>query len=429
MRPLACLVAALPLVATAAARADVIYPASSTSASAPATTTVLGGDAVAGVPMLPSPDTGWDAALSASGGGGTQGQTGAVGLDGYAAARGDAAFDDGTQVLSGAVATGGSVRVRGGELPLLELEHWAHLDWRGRGAASLLIPRGSFEHQASLGAVPSLFARRDLARGTFGREQLGGAMSASFDLGGSRLDLVEVGFGDARTVEAGAPVHHQTGAHGVVARYCRGRADGPDACLDAITIEMLGVEGGSGAALGVFYPVRVRGLGGHGWYLDAGAGSAGLGTLTSTVDNNPPTIIHTDDLPDLHALVYDLHLAGSVGPLGLDARARREAYLTVDGDLSLESRAEAAAAWRAGPTTVTLRGFAARTTWWTHRTDPGTTGVTGGGALDVAGHDHGVAWDASVAVAQSYYAALTGEPPPALGAQAMLELHRSVRTR
>jgi hypothetical protein len=100
-------------------------------------------------------------------------------------------------------------------------------------------------------------------------------------------------------------------------------------------------------------------------------------------------------------------------------------YLTLDDQLSVEDRVEGSIDLSTDDTNIALRGFAARTTWWTDAQDPGSTALTGGGELAIAREDRGFAWDASLGVARSFYASADGAP--SLGARGTLEIRRSLR--
>ena len=232
----------------------------------------------------------------------------------------------------------------------------------------------------------------------------------------------------AWSAEGGGPTHHQTGAHAVFGRHCHVRsAPAPARCLDIVWFDMLGVEGGASAAIGTLYPVRLRGLGlGGGLYVDLAGGGGGTGTMTISSGDAPAHVIPTADLPDVATGLYDARVHGTVAGADVEARARRRIYLTTDGDLSIEDRAEASVGLSAARTRIALRGFAARTAWWTSKDDPGHAAVTGGGEVALARRAAGLDWDASVGVARSFYATLDGAAAgaPELGARGMLEVRR-----
>ena len=405
----------------------------------PALVMALPADGLDGTPTVPLPSVGdgvdWDAGVGVGGTAGTAERGGEVDVDGYVAAgaRGwlpDALFD-------AAVATGGQVALRAGDEPGLGVDHWARAHWlplfqeRSLPGGDTSMWPLELEHRFELGALPALDGRKDGARTAFGREQLGGTMQGiTWSDAERRVEFVEIGVGWAWSWIEGAALHRQIGWHGMFGRVCGERgADLPEHCVEIVPFQALGVEGGSSAAIVSLQPARITGQHVAGpLYADLSGGVGGTGTIT--VDNGGGDVhtITTDDLPDVSAGTYDVH-AYTVGG-GFDARAHRTLYLTLDGDLAIEDRAEAALAWGAR-TRITLRGFAARTTWWTSKTDPGTAAVTGGGELDVARTDRGLAWDASLGVARSFYATLDGAAAdaPALGARGAIEVHRALRKR
>ncbi len=359
---------------------------------------------------------------------------GEVGADAVAVASGQVGLEGNGGGFAGVAATGGAARMRAGADAALGLTHWAQVGYRwlpdptGRGMGVFPV---TFSHDAVLGALPGLGARRDGVRGATSREQLGVEfIGFQYFWRGHRVDYLRMGFGGAWSTTAGA-VRHQTGAHAEGIAVCWLRAaPRPEACLRFIDIDMLGVEGGSSAAIGAFAPARVTGIPhGGGIYLDAAGGGSFLGTMTVSSGDQPVHTIMTEDLPELATGTYDLRLYRPHGAVAIEARARRDMYVSTGGDLSIEERAEVSLALSGRRTTVTARGFAARTWWWTSKTDPGAVADSGGGELAVARQVGAYALGASVGVARSYYGALDGAAvgAPAMGARGGLELRRSLR--
>jgi hypothetical protein len=406
----------------------------------PALVMALPSDGLDGTPTVPLPYVGdgpdWDADLSAGGEAGTALQGGELGADAYVQA-GDTDRWNG-QIVGYAAATGGSVDLRGGsrDVPRLGGEHWARLVFEPFFATpDSGMPGGGLfsteaEHRLDIGALPALTGRKDGLRGAFGREELGFTTRGLSVYGReTRVDFAEIGFGNAWTWQDGVPLHDQMGFHAVFVRECHERGDElPERCVEVMPFQALGVEGGSSAAIGTVEPVRLGGVHVVGpVYADLSGGFGGTGVISEDTNGQAHTIA-TADLPDIGVGTYDLRAFTADG--GFDARAHRTIYLTLDGDLAVEDRAEAAVAF-GERTRVTLRGFAARTAWWTSKTDPGTAAVTGGGELDVARTDRGLAWNASLGVARSFYATLDGAAAdaPALGARGSLEVRRALRKR
>ncbi|MCE9577500.1 MAG: hypothetical protein K8W52_30405 [Deltaproteobacteria bacterium] len=396
---------------------------------------------VAGRPTVALPDDG-----SADGWDATAVMTGAAGREGDAMSGAGEAGADATAVTSGeerdlhggfagVAAAGASVRGRAGSDAPLGLATWAQVGYRwlpdaqGRGMGVFPV---TFSHDGVIGALPGLGARRDGVRGAYAREQLG-AEFVGFQgfWPGHRADYLRMGFGSAWSTSQDGVVHHQTGAHAEGGAICWLRAaPAPEACLRFFEMDMLGVEGGSSAAIGEFAPARVTGIPvGGGVYLDATGGGAFLGTMTISSSNQPTHTIVTEDLPEMAVGTYDLRLYRPRGPVAIEARARRAMYVSTEGDLSIEDRAELSLAMSGRRTTVTARGFAARTRWWTSKTDPGAMSDSGGGELALAHQRGAYTLGASAGVARSFYGALDGAAvgAPSLGARGTLELRRALR--
>jgi hypothetical protein len=402
----------------------------------PALVMALPADGLDGTPTVPLPYVGpgddWDAGLGAGGEAGTAARGGDVAVDGYVQT-GDTDRWHGT-IVGYAAATGGSIDLRAGDLPRLGAEHWARLSFEPYVAVPDSPAGGLFstelEHRLDIGALPSLFGRKDGPRGAFGREAIGFTTRGVSVYGDeTRVDIVDIGVGNAWTWQDGQPLHDQIGFHGTFVRECHEREGAlPERCVEVVPFQALGVEGGSSAAIVAVQPVRLSGVHLVGpVYADLSAGFGGTGEIDEGTNGSVHTI-PTADLPNIGVGTYDVHLFAAPG--GIDARAHRTIYLTLDGDLAVEDRAEAAIAW-GDETRVTLRGFAARTAWWTSKTDPVSAAVTGGGELDVSRTDRGLAWDASLGVARSFYATLDGAAAdaPSLGARGALEVRRALRPR
>jgi hypothetical protein len=403
----------------------------------------LDSGAVAGRPTIAIPDDGsadgWDATAVIAGAagrddGGAIGSAGELGADAVAISTGHTDLTT-ANGLVGRAAAGASVRGRAGTAAAIGASSWAQLGYRwlpdraGRGLGLLPI---TLSHDGDLGALPGLGARRDRARGGYDREQLGVEfVGLQIFWPGHRIDGMRMGLGGAwSTGGVGAAVRRQTGAHAEGLAYCWLRGPRPDACLRFMAIDMLGVEGGSSAAIGSFAPARISGIPlGGGVYLDATAGGSFLGTMTISSNGRPVHTIMTEDLPDIAAGTYDLRLVRAGGPIALETRARRELYVSTEGDLSLEDRAEVALTMSGSRTSVTARAFAARTRWWSSKTDPGTTSDTGGGELALARRLGGFELDATAGVARTFYGALDGAAvgAPSLGARGTIALRRSLR--
>jgi hypothetical protein len=98
--------------------------------------------------------------------------------------------------------------------------------------------------------------------------------------------------------------------------------------------------------------------------------------------------------------------------------------------MSIEDRVSFTAALPlASHTKVSASGFAARTQWWTSKTDPGSHANTGGAelALDTRLHDFDV--HAGAGLARSFYAVLDGAAAdrPSLGFRSAIDVRHSIR--
>jgi len=280
-----------------------------------------------------------------------------------------------------------------------------------------------------LGAVPALDARRIYHRDAYAGGGAGFLFVLRMTEGGRRAEALEIGMSEAVTIQ-GDTAHRESTMHGTFFRFCRVRDDAaPDRCLTVLGFDGLGVTGGSEAAVGTFWPVTWSGLHvGGDLYADVGAGFGGTGTMTTEQNGEVVDVIETEDLPDVGAGVAYLRLYGTLGTVSLDARAGRDFYLTVDGDLAIDDRATAELSWRRERATYRARGFVARTRWWTSKTDPGRRESTGGVELGVRRPARFVEVDAAVGAARSFYGVLDGSAAEraALGASARLTLRRQV---
>jgi len=362
-------------------------------------------------------DDGWDAQVGALGFADREASAGALAVGAVAAATADHDDINAHFHVRGVAATGGSVSLNAGGVSRISATHWAHAsydflptaDGDGTGVFAM-----SLEHHLDVGAVPSLFASRDTARAGFEREQLGfDVTGVSFFWQGNRLDILDEGGAFATTWSDETPSEIELGLHATMVRYCG------TWCMDVFQIRAQGGGEIAGAAGGVVMdltPLALRNLHASddvaidlagGFQLGGGARRDDMGALI--------------DLPDLALGAYDVGLrAGKVG-----VRAHRQMYLTLDDQLSVEDRVEGSIDLSTDDTNIALRGFAARTTWWTDAQDPGSTALTGGGELAIAREDRGFAWDASLGVARSFYASADGAP--SLGARGTLEIRRSLR--
>jgi hypothetical protein len=391
-----------------------------------------------GTPIAPvaADDRGWQVTLAAGGEAGTAASAGGVGVDARAAAIGDYDDVDGVLHVQGIAATGGTASLRAGGPGWLAASHWAHLSYDALptdDGTGIGLFTGAIEHHLDVGAVPSLFASRDAVRAGFAREQLGftaRGLSLLWDGGDRRVDLIDEGMALAWTWQPDGRRRREAGMHGEMVRYCRARSAAPAYCADVLrfTAQVGGAaDTDTGGGVVAIAPLALAGVhAGGDVYLDLAGGLEIGGGARIDHDGGGGSIA----LPSLAVASYDLGLhAGLGGGARLDARAFRHVYVTLDDELSLEDRVDAGVTVPTARTQIVLRGFAARTIWWSSADAPGTAAFTGGGELAIARRDAGLDWNASLGLARSFYATPDGAAagPPSLGARGALEVRRALR--
>ncbi|MEO6771546.1 MAG: hypothetical protein ABI467_00805 [Kofleriaceae bacterium] len=284
---------------------------------------------------------------------------------------------------------------------------------------------------AELGSRPALDARRDVARAAYARA------GAGFELGVTLPYRGHV-YGIA-VADIGGTLEHQAGAERATYTFdvdtyyqCRLRSEGPAACLHVLDISATGVSGASQAVVSDIYFARWTGLD-----LGVAYGELGIGVITDTAtlgiedgDGKEVATVKTENLPRMSVGAYDAAIATMVGPVEVDARAKRSGYVSLDGDMSIEDRATLTAALPlATGAKLSASAFVARTHWWTSKSDPGSHADTGGGelALDLSVHDFDV--HASTGVARSFYAQLDGAAPgvPTLGFRSAIDIKHAIK--
>lgn len=286
---------------------------------------------------------------------------------------------------------------------------------------------------AELGARPTLDARRDVARAVFA--DVGGG----FQLGFAQVtagDRVR-GFGYANiggTLQGQAGAKRGTYTFDLDLYYsCQLRPDARARCLHILDTYSLGVSGKTQAVVTNAYFVRWTGLDfGRAW-ADVAIGGITNATklsIDNEKDNKPPETVQTEDLPRIDVMSWNAGIATLVGPIEVEARTQRTGYVSLDGDMSIEDRASVTAALPlAAQTKLSATGFAARTQWWTSKTDPGSHANTGGAelALDTRLHDFDV--HAGAGLARSFYAVLDGSAAdrPALGFRSAIDVRHAIK--
>lgn len=204
-------------------------------------------------------------------------------------------------------------------------------------------------------------------------------------------------------------------------------------CLHILDTYSTGVSGKTQAVVTNAYFVRWTGLDLGGAYADIGIGGITNATklsIDNTNDNKPPTTVQTEDLPPIQRLSWNAGIATQLGPVDLETRILRTGYVSLDGDMSIEDRATVTASMPlAAETKLSATAFAARTQWWTSKTDPGSHANTGGGelALDTRLHDFDV--HAGAGVARSFYAVLDGAAAdrPSLGFRSAIDIKHAIK--
>ena len=284
---------------------------------------------------------------------------------------------------------------------------------------------------AELGSRPALDSRRDVGRAAYASSGAGFKLGPAIRHDNNVLGIFFTNI--AGSLQAQGSSERATYVFDVDLYYhCRLRAGGPAACLHVMDTRSTGVSGGKQAVVSDFYFARWTGLD-----LGVAYGEFGVGVITDTVtlgidDSNGKQLatVMTQDLPRMTVGTYDAAIATMVGPIEVNARAKRNGYVSLDGDMSIEDRAALTAALPLAPTAkLSASAFIARTHWWTSKTDPGSHADTGGGelALDLAVHDFDV--HASTGVARSFYAVLDGSAPdaPALGFRSAIDVKHAIK--
>jgi len=285
---------------------------------------------------------------------------------------------------------------------------------------------------AELGARPTLDARRDVARAVFADAGAGFQLGLAGQDGDRVRGVAYANIGG--TLQAQSDATRATYTFDLDLYYsCRLRPDARARCLHILDTYSLGVSGKTQAVVTNMYFVRWTGLDlGRAWG-DVGIGGITNGTklsIDNTNDTKPPTTVQTEDLPRIDVLSWNAGIATMFGPVEVEARTQRTGYVSLDGDMSIEDRASVTAALPlAAHTKLGASGFAARTQWWTSKTDPGSHANTGGAelALDTRLHDFDV--HAGAGVARSFYAVLDGGAAdrPALGFRSAIDVRHSIK--
>lgn len=290
------------------------------------------------------------------------------------------------------------------------------------------------------GARPALDARRDLGRGSYASKR------ATFWIGLPADDEVasnpERGgyFRITTTTEQIVQLdpatpeedRRQVRVEATIDSWfnCHLQVNAPARCIHAGVLDIWGASTGGGAVIAKLDGIRVEKLGAHGIYLDVAAGGlTNRGTLeVENTEGGPPHTFESTDLPAIDSLTYDAGLTIGNRVFHVAARGSRAGFITLDGDMALEDRATFSATLALRRATVGLRGFAARTTWWTAKDDPGQTAETGGGELVAAFSIRGFDITAGLGRARTFYPTLDGAAvdKPALGTRASLGITRTI---
>lgn len=284
------------------------------------------------------------------------------------------------------------------------------------------------EADGGVGVRPTLGLRRDVQRSAYTEGGVRGRLMLAY---GRHRELRSGGV-DTVVSARGTMQDDQTRReYGLAVRSwfrCWLRVEGaPPRCTDYAVFDMIGVTGGTEAVIGTFYPVRWRGVAIGGAYVDVAVGAlTNQGRMQIEEDGEVVEEITTEDLPAVQALSWDVGTIRATGGWTIEARTRRSGWITLDGDMSIEDRASLAISGRRGATSLGASGYAARTAWWTSRTDPGAAGFTAGGELWGARRIADLDVDLRVAAGRSFYAALDGTAAttPTLGAQALVSVRR-----
>jgi hypothetical protein len=194
-------------------------------------------------------------------------------------------------------------------------------------------------------------------------------------------------------------------------------------------MQFAGVDAGTSAVIAKLDAIRLEKFGAHHVYVDVAAGGlTNRGTLEVENTAGGPDTFESNDLPAVDALTYDAGISIIHDNLTVAARGARTGYITLDGDMALEDRASITASLALSRATIGVRGFAARTTWWTFEDDPGQTANTSGGELTAAVSVRGFDITAGIGRARTFYPTLDGAAVdrPGLGTRASVGITRKL---
>ena len=283
---------------------------------------------------------------------------------------------------------------------------------------------------SELGTRPALDARRDVGRAVFAGAGAGFQLGLAIQHDDRVRGAMYMNIGG--TLQAQADARRATYTFDIDVYYdCRLRPDARSRCLHILDTYSTGVSGKTQAVVTNAYFARWTGLDlGRAWG-DIGIGAISNATkLSIQKDGEPEQTVQTEDLPPINVLSWNAGIATLIGPIEVEARSQRTGYVSLDGDMSIEDRASVTAALPITTRTkLSASAFAAKTHWWTSKTDAGSHANTGGGelALDTKLHDFAV--HAGAGVARSFYAVLDGAPAdrPALGFRGAIDIRHSIK--
>jgi hypothetical protein len=289
---------------------------------------------------------------------------------------------------------------------------------------------GVYAH-ASLGNRPGLASRRDFARDTYASTGIGFRLTpVFFERGDLRTTWFRFGFGGALAYQGGSRAS-ATAELGLYMR-CRVRQDNVGRCIHVLDLNMVGNSGKQEVVVGNIDLVKITGLGTRNFHAELALRSvSNQGSISVMEDGEmetPENTVMTEDLPAISEWAPVGALTAITGPATTVLRAERMGYASLDGDMTIEDRASLTTSIAIRRHTLSLGGFAARTRWWTSKTDPGSSDATGGGEVGFATRWQRFDLKATVGLARSFYPVLDGgaADSPAVGFRSSVNVSRAL---
>lgn len=299
-------------------------------------------------------------------------------------------------------------------------------------AKTNLIPV-DLNYQIDWNSRPSLSARRMMWRRPFSSVKAGWRLSAGSYRG---ISLMHMG-GDTSFLKQGDELSRKQYEFVMsFVRYYRERAEGqPSFELDVIRADSNAMdlnEGGDAVVVELDF-ARVRGGRIGGAYWDMALGVGGTGSFSTSTEVNGKVVdevmVTTENLPLMSTGIGDARIYGNHKRFGASLGAERRVYLTSDVELAIESRVSSALGWSGRQNNLSLEAFAAHTELWLDKVQSEETLTGGGKAAWQRALADDLSLQATVEVARSYYANLSGNarPVPGLAMETMATVTKHFR--